>query len=226
MSQTKTEPEAPRSWGAWIVVAALVLGLLAGVATARLAPDARDAIVSGVAIVGGLWLDALKMTVIPLMMALLVKGVVGSAAVTGEGRITRLALSWFLALYILSAVAGAILMPALLASFPLSQSASEAVRAGFAAVNPGSVQSSVAGIGDFIRSFIPSNLFAAAANGSILQLVVFALLFSLALTFLDQEKRRPVVTFFSSVADALLVLIGWILRLAALGVFTGQIGRQ
>lgn len=200
--------------GAWVVVAALVAGLAGGMAV-----GGQGTSTSIASTVGGLWLDALKMTVIPLMIALLIKGVVGSASIAAQGRVTGRALAWFIGLYLLSAVAGALLMPALLNAFPLSPAAAEAVRSGFAAVDPASVQGSVAGAGDFIRSFIPSNLFAAAADGSILQLVVFTLLFALAVARLDASKREPVVAFFGAVSEAMLVLIGWVLLFAPVGVF-------
>jgi Na+/H+-dicarboxylate symporter len=77
----------------------------------------------------------------------------------------------------------------------------------------------VASVSDFIRSFIPSNPFAAAAEGSILQIVVFTLAFAVALATLDEARRAPVVGFFNGVCDALLIVIGWVLQLAPLGVF-------
>jgi Na+/H+-dicarboxylate symporter len=110
-------------------------------------------------------------------------------------------------------------MPLLLDAFPLTASSAAAVRSGFAAVNPETVQSSVATVGDFIRSFVPSNPFAAAASGSILQIVVFTLAFAAALALLEPERRAPVVAFFNAACDALLIVIGWVLLFAPIGVF-------
>jgi Na+/H+-dicarboxylate symporter len=81
------------------------------------------------------------------------------------------------------------------------------------------VESSVATFGDFVRSFIPANPVAAAAGGEMLQIVVFTLVFALALTFLEPGRRKPVVDFFRSIGDAMLVVIGWVLRVAPVGVF-------
>jgi Na+/H+-dicarboxylate symporter len=203
----------------WIIVAALVLGLAAGMAANTFDPKSRDLAISIIGTVGGLWLDALKMTVIPLVVALLVKGIVGSAEIASEGRIATMAIIWFLALYFLSAIVGAIATPLLLGLFPLSPGAEQAMRAGFAAVNPSQVQSSVASFSDFVLSFIPSNPMASAANGDMLPIVVFTLFLALALTFMEPSKRKPVVDFFRSLGDAMLVIIGWVLRVAAIGVF-------
>jgi Na+/H+-dicarboxylate symporter len=203
----------------WIIVAALVFGLAAGMAANTFDPKSRDLAISIIGTVGGLWLDALKMTVIPLVVALLVKGIVGSAEIASEGRIATMAIIWFLALYFLSAIVGAIATPLLLGLFPLSPGAEQAMRAGFAAVNPSQVQSSVASFSDFVLSFIPSNPMASAANGDMLPIVVFTLFLALALTFMEPSKRKPVVDFFRSLGDAMLVIIGWVLRVAAIGVF-------
>jgi Na+/H+-dicarboxylate symporter len=204
--------------GAWITVIALVAGLLCGGFSVGTSLAAELSAVAGT--VGGLWLDALKMVVIPLVVALLVKGVVSGASLAAEGRLTVRALAWFGGLYVLSAALGALLMPGLLAIYPLSPEAAGAIRAGFSAVDPASVRGSVASVSDFIRSFIPSNPFAAAAEGSILQIVVFTLAFAVALATLDEARRAPVVGFFNGVCDALLIVIGWVLQLAPLGVFS------
>jgi len=207
------------SIGTWFVVAALVLGLVLGGASERLVPAWRDGFGNVFGIVGGLWLDALRVTVIPLVFALLVKGIVGGTSVAGEGRIAARAVLWFAGLYISSATIGMIVTPLLLDLFPLSPGSAQAVQAGFAAVDPASVKTSVAGLGDFIRSFIPSNLFAAAAIGSILQIVVFAIAFAAAISLLEPARRKPLTAFFDSLGEVMLIIIGWVLKLAPAGVF-------
>lgn len=221
MSKAGTDPTANKTLGAspWLIVAALALGLVAGMAADGLSQGVRDTSIAIVSTIGGLWLDALKMAVIPLIVALLIRAIVGGATVATEGRVAAAALAWFIGLYVLSALVGAIAMPLLLDIFPLSPTAAEAMRAGFAAVDPHSVQAGIASAGDMIRSFIPSNPFAAAASGSILQIVVFTFVFALALTALDRTKREPVVAFFNTVGEAMLVVIGWVLLVAPAGVF-------
>ncbi|MGH7542223.1 MAG: dicarboxylate/amino acid:cation symporter, partial [Gemmatimonadota bacterium] len=72
---------------------------------------------------------------------------------------------------------------------------------------------------DWITGLVPANPIEAAARGAILPLVVFSVIFALALTRLPVEGRRPVVRFFEAVRDAMLVLVGWILAVGPLGVF-------
>jgi Na+/H+-dicarboxylate symporter len=65
---------------------------------------------------------------------------------------------------------------------------------------------------------VPSNPIKAAADGSMLPLVVFTLAFALALTRVPRELRQTLVGFFQGVAGAMRVLIEWILALAPVGV--------
>ena len=126
----------PFGFGAWVVVAALIVGLLAGAAADALDPRVRDLATSIISTIGGLWLDALKMTVVPLVVALLINGIVGSADIAREGRVAAHAIGWFLLLYAVSALIGAVAMPLLLDAFPWSPASTEAVKALSRAVEP------------------------------------------------------------------------------------------
>jgi Na+/H+-dicarboxylate symporter len=101
--------------------------------------------------------------------------------------------------------------------FPLGQSTADALRGALSAVEQKST-GPLPGIADFFKGVVPSNVFAAAANGDVLPLVIFALLFALALTRVSDASRRTVVTLFEAVSDALLVIIQWVLWIAPLGV--------
>ena len=63
----------------WLVLAALVAGLLLGALSNQFGDGVREPLLTTASLVGGLWLDALKMTVIPLIIALLVTGIVSGA---------------------------------------------------------------------------------------------------------------------------------------------------
>jgi Na+/H+-dicarboxylate symporter len=110
-------------------------------------------------------------------------------------------------------------MPALTGAFRLPQAAAEALRAGLASIDPSSASAPTPGVADFFRNIVPANVIAAASNGDVLPLVVFSLLFALALAQIAVARRRSVVGLFEGVADALLVVIGWVLWIAPLGVF-------
>ena len=201
----------------WRVLLALIAGLVIGALSAGSGWSGTAVPVAST--IGGLWLDALKMTVIPLIVSLLITGIVGGSEAAREGGVAGRSMLWFVVLLTGSAILGGLVMPALLAAFPLPEAAGAALRAGLAGVDSKATAASVPGIADFVRGVIPANVIKAAADGSILQLVVFTVLFGFAISRIEPAKRAALAGFFDAVGDAMLVIIGWILWLAPAGVF-------
>ncbi|MCF2513613.1 dicarboxylate/amino acid:cation symporter [Sphingomonas sp. G124] len=201
----------------WLVLGALVAGLLLGALSAQ-AGAYREPLVQIASTVGGLWLDALKMTVIPLIIALLVTGIVSGADQARAGGIAGRSILWFVVVLTSSAAFGALAMPALLEAFPLPSSSAEALRAGLASVDSAATAASVPTVQDWLRGLIPTNPIAAAANDKVLALVVFTAVFAFAVTRIGVEERQAVGRFFKGIQDAMLVVVGWVLALAPIGV--------
>lgn len=208
-----------RARSSWAVLIALVAGLVLGALTARAGDGWREPAVQAAATVGGLWLDALKMTIVPLIVALLVTGIVAGAGHVRAGGTARRAILWFVAVLTGSAILGAVLTPLLLALFPLPEAAAVALRTGLAAVDTSATESAVPGAAALVRSFVPANIVNAAAEDQTLGLVVFSLMFAFAIANLPDAKRRLLGSFFDAVGDALLIIIGWVLWVAPIGVF-------
>jgi Na+/H+-dicarboxylate symporter len=202
----------------WLVLGALVGGLLLGVLSNRVG-TIREPMIMVASTVGGLWLDGLKMTVIPLIIALLITGVVSGADQARAGRIAGRSVLWFVIVLTSSAAFGAVAMPLLLEAFPLPSSSVEALRAGLASVDSSAAAASVPTVQDWLKSLIPTNPIAAAAEDKVLALVVFTSIFAFALAKIDADGRRSVAGFFKGVQDAMLVVVGWVLWLAPIGVF-------
>ena len=211
--------EPVRSSGTWPVLLALVGGLAVGLGAASLGDGIREPALKAASMVGGLWLNALKMTVIPLIVALLVTGVAKGAEAARGGRIAGRSVLWFVVVCTGSAIFGTLMMMFLTDAFPLPQAAAEALRVGLAGIDPGAASAPVPAIADFFSGIVPGNVVFAASNGDVLPLVVFALLFALAVATLQKQRREALVGFFDAVGDALLVIIGWVLRIAPIGVF-------
>lgn len=202
----------------WLVLGALIVGLLLGVLSGQAGDTVREPLIKVAATVGGLWLDALKMTVIPLIIALLVTGIVSGAEQARAGRIATRSVIWFVIVLTSSAAFGALAMPALLEAFPLPASAAEALRAGLASVDTAATAASVPTVQDWLRGLIPTNPIAAAANDQVLALVVFTAIFAFAVIRIDVEGRQAIARFFKGIQDAMLVVVGWVLWLAPIGV--------
>ena len=202
---------------AYYALAALVAGLLAGMMANGIGASERDAALGVASFVGTLWLNALKMTVIPLVVALLVVGVAKSAEAAQTGQVAGRSVLWIVIICTASAIFGAFATVALTDVFPLSRATASLLQGALANVEKASAP--LASPAEFFKGVIPPNLFAAANNGDILPLTVFALLFGLALTRLAGPARKSVVTFFEAIGDAFVIIIDWVLVLAPLGVF-------
>ena len=196
------------------ILLALAVGLLLGIATAG-APFTENAIAVADPI-GGMWLDALRMTIVPLVVSLLVTGIAASAEAARASRLTARAIMLFFAVLWTGAIISALLTPLLLSAWPLPGEAAGALRAALAGTT-GDV-GEIPTFGQFLRSLIPTNPVSAAAEDQILPLMVFTLVFAFAITRLPAEQRAVLVGFFRAVADAMLVIINWVLWLAPIGV--------
>ncbi len=168
--------------------------------------------------VGTVWLRALQMTIIPLVASLLVLGIAQMIGAARAGAAARRFLFLIFAVLIFSGMTTAILMPLLLEAFPIPQSA-----AGFLAEVPDGDQQ-LASIGDFVKSLVASNIIAAAAETAMLPLTIFFAAFAIAITRLPNTQRATLLGFFHALGNAMLLIIGWVLWLAPIGVFALALG--
>ena len=198
------------------ILLALILGLALGITGASLNPTFATQAADIADPVGALWLNALRMTIIPLVVSLLITGIARTAEAARAGRIAGLSLTWIVTIMSLSAVLGALLMPLFLNFFPMPVASAAALRA---ALTTAPAVAAVPPFADFIRAIIPTNPVAAAANDAILPLLIFTGVFAFALTKLPPDPRGQLTSFFSALADAMIVVIGWVLKLAPIGVF-------
>lgn len=200
------------------VLAGLVLGLLLGLAAARSGSPALLAATRGVEPLGTVFVNAIRMTVVPLVVAMLISGIV---SVGGAGLLTRLGVrSLVLGVGLTAAVASFTVLIAapLFARMAIDPAAAEALRQsaqGGAAPPAGAAP----GLAQWITDLVPTNPLKAAADGTLLPLLVFTLLLGFALTRVPLQVRAPIVGFFAALGDVMMVLVGWVIRLAPLGVF-------
>lgn len=197
---------------------ALMAGLGLGAGLLALRSPLLEPVLAVAAPVTALWVNAIRATVIPLVVSLLVASVASAPDARAVGRLGGRALALFVAMLAVAALLVALVVPPLLARLPLGgASALGATSGGGAPALPPAAP--LPGPGEWLAALVPVNPVAAAASGALLPLVVFALLFALAARRLAPAARLPVVALFGAIADAMLVLVRWILALAPAGVF-------
>jgi len=183
-------------------------------------------VVTGFEAVGTLWINAVRMTVVPLVVALVITGVVSTADTRRVGRLGALAVPVFLAFLLAGAVFTLLVAPLSLDRLVISPDVAASLRSGAAATAgaAGGGAPQMPSLVQRIVEMVPANPVKAAADGAMLPLVVFTLLLGLALTRLELGRRESVVQWFQAVADAMLVLVNWVLILAPIGIFGLAVG--
>lgn len=202
------------------VLVALGAGLAGGAAIAASGNATLLRAADAVAPVGTLWVNAIRMTVIPLVVSLLVTGVAAAADLRAIGRIGGRTLLVFFLLLLGTAAVVVPLAPLLFAPLPLAPGARPALPPGAAeAAGQLAAGGEAPGFASWLTSLLPTNPIAAAASGAMLPLILFTLLLALAIARSPAAARDTLLGFFRALGEAMLVLVGWIIKLAPVGVF-------
>jgi Na+/H+-dicarboxylate symporter len=166
--------------------------------------------------VGTLWVNALRMTVVPLVVSLLITTLAENEGGTMFGVLGRRALFVFLALLIGMAIVGLALAPPIYSRLTVDPAASASLHATAAANMPATTPPTFA---TWFTGLVPANVVKAASDGAMLPLIVFAVIFGLALGRVEQTYRTALVSFFRAIAGAMLAVVQWVLLLAPIGAF-------
>ena len=193
---------------------ALALGLAIGIAISTSGSISAASAVGWVEPFGTMWVNAIRMTVIPLIVSSLIVAVSSTEPGT-VGRLGTRAFVIFVVLLSVLAAITALVAPPIFSRLVIDPDAATAIRAGVSATQ----RPEMPGFSAWLVSLVPTNPVKAASDGAMLPLVVFALAFGLALGQLSVEMRSAVVDFFRGVAEATTLLVKWVLSLAPLGVF-------
>ena len=203
------------------VLIALVLGVAAGLVLNVTSPAAASAAVAIVEPLGTLFVNAIRVTVIPLVLGSLVVGIATAGGGAVVRRIGGRGIVIFVVLLVASGVLAAVVAPPVLARVTFDAASVARVRSATAssgssaAAGAGAIQ----GPGEWLVSLVPPNAVSAAVDGAMLPLITFGFLLGAALTALTAEQREPVVRIFRGLVEAMLVIVRWLLVVAPIGVF-------
>jgi len=158
---------------------------------------------------GTLFLNALKMVVVPLIVAAIISGIASLGDVRKLGRPGAITFSYFISTTLLAATIGMVLGEFIMSDgnyhlAPNTQIISEEI---------GST-----GLSNILLGLISPNIIASAANLEVLPLIVFSILFGAALT-VTGEKGQAICDFFESMNAVMMILVGWIMYFSPFGIF-------
>lgn len=172
--------------------------------------------------IGTIWVNAIRMTIVPLVVALLLGAVARGGDGAGVGRIGGLSFAVFIGLHICAAVVALTVVPTIMARLPVDPASVARLQADAAAASAATTEQvrTLPGFGQWLAGLAPANVVRAAADGAMLPLIVFTLLFALALRRITPERRDSVLRVFDGVGGAMLEIVRWLIALAPIGIFT------
>ena len=201
-----------------LIMLALVLGIVIGTALRALANPSLTSAVSLVLPLGRIWIRALQMTLIPLIFAMVAQGVIEAVAGGRGGRLIGTTLALFAAMLVLTVVVTMTICETAFQLWPLAPNA----LAGLGAAPAGPHIPSVA---EQLLAIIPDNPVAAAAQGQIFPLVVFAISFGLAIAHLAARQSNLVIpALLKELAQAMMTIVDWVLLASPIGIFLLALG--
>lgn len=205
----------------FLVLAALVAGLAIGAMIRAWAPE-LEPWARLVEPFGALWLNTLRMTVVPLIVSLLITGIASVADTAQAGGLVARSAALFTLLLFVAAVFSITATQGLLALWPLDPAAAAAFRAGVGGEAAPVAEAPT--FGQWLQGLAPYNPVRAAAEEGILALVVFSIFFGFAAARLQPADRGRLVGFFRAVSEAMIVIVHWVLLAGPVGVFALALG--
>lgn len=211
----------------WQILIGLLLGLIYGGLVSSFASATEEFKVftqNWILPFGTIFVNALKLIAVPLVLFSLVNGVAGLSDLSKLGSIGGRAISWYIATTIIAVTCGLLVVNLFKPWEALSADAASEIIQSFSGDTASKLKTAEA-VGDagpleFLINLVPQNIIqAASANGNMLQVIVFALLFGVALISIQKEKAKPVIQFFDGVNAVVLKMVDYIMYLAPIGTF-------
>jgi Na+/H+-dicarboxylate symporter len=201
------------------VLIALAAAVGAGVGIAASGNLALIHAADFVAPLGTLWVNAIRMTVIPLIVSLLIVAVSSAGDIGSVGRIGGQTLLTFFILLVGTAIVVMPFAPAISRFLPTHAGVHELPKGTIEAAGEITAGGHAQTFSSWLTSLLPSNPIAAAATSAMMPLILFTLLFALAIGRTPEPSREMLIRFFRATGDAMLVLVRWVILMAPIGVF-------
>ena len=160
--------------------------------------------------VGDIWLNLMKMFLVPLVVCMLVKGITSMDSPETLGRIGLKIMAFYVFTTIVAGTLGVGLTTIL---NPGKGFTYEAASAKDVVVNE------MPSIAEFFTNMFSSNIFESFSSADMMQVLIIAVIIGVAIVLLPEGKREPVRDWFWSMSDLVMSVVGIALKLAPIGVF-------
>ena len=206
----------------WQIVIALVLAVIAGTLTGKEGAIFGLRFYDVYAFVGQMFLNALKMLIVPLILSSIIVGISGIGSGSALSKLGGKTLLYYATTSLIAILLGLLVvnavMPGIVDGQPakdiigLSEEAASTVTAKVEGKSAGDV------VGIFLR-MVPTNIVAAAANGQMLGLIFFGLLFGFFMTKIEEAYAETMYRFWQGLFSVMMKITEWVMCFAPIGVF-------
>lgn len=185
----------------------VVLGIILGVLFGSLLPE----LALKQQVIGQIFISFLKMLVVPLVFSSIYIAIMGLGGLDDLKAIGLRTIGLYLLTTALAVFLAIVVMNIVPIGEPISSEGLEYAKA--SEIAPFSFQA-------MILSFIPTNIFNSLSDGSMMQIIVFAILFAIASMHIHADRQELMLNFFTAVTNAMLIMAEWIIKLTPIGVFS------
>jgi Na+/H+-dicarboxylate symporter len=203
----------------------ILIGLASGIA-AGLVANLLDvgwlrALLVGLEPVGTIFIRLIMMIVVPLVVASIILGTASLGDLRTLGRLGGKTVGLYLGTTAVAVSLGLVVSNAVQPGSRIDPTTREQLSRTFAgeAADKMALAEQAPSLGDVLVRMIPQNVFGAAADGDLLPLIIFSVIFGAAVTLIADDRRRAILQLFEAVNDTVMVIIDWVMRLAPYAVF-------
>lgn len=188
------------SLATWIVIA-MVAGSLLGLA---IGPAAKE-----IKFIGDIWLNLMKMTIVPMVIFIVVKGISSMDNPKTLGRVGLKVVIFYAFTTIFASLIGIVvtnvLKPGLGFKFEKATEVFE--------------KTEMLGFRDYISGLFSSNMFVSFYDGNMIQVLVIGIIFGLAIINLEEKYQKPLKAWFDNMASLFMGIVELIMKLSPIGIF-------
>lgn len=203
------------------ILIGLVLGVAVGLLANLLGLEWLQTGLDWIEPIGTLFIRLITMIVVPLVVSSLLVGTASLGDIRKLGRIGGKTIAYYMMTTAVAVTIGLVLSNLVRPGSRIDPATRDRLSSEFAAQAAGAVQTAAEKptVTETLLGMVPTNPIGAAAEGQLLPLIVFTIIFGAAVSLIADERKRVLLTFFDAVNDAVMVVIDWVMKLAPYAVF-------
>lgn len=205
----------------WQILIALILAVIIGSLTGEQGSIFGIRFFAVYDFIGTLFLNALMMLIVPLIVSSLITGIASIGSATAIGRLGGKTLFYYLSTTLMATLVGLAMVnlttPGIIGGEPAKDSIG--LSAETSTITENLQGTGTADLVEIFLRMVPTNIVAAATEGEMLGLIFFSLLFGYAMTKIPGRNKDIVLGFWQGVFEVMMLITGWVIKLAPVGVF-------